>query len=200
MNWNACREWPWNWKRPLWMPPRTWRLRSRSLIPNGGGISPNRRMPSHWALGNRMRRLQIGPALHDLPCRDSPNHDAAKFQFLIGLRIGCRPVIPHHHFVVFRDHVFDGHMEIRKPFQRSTYISNRSGWTWRHSGRNIRAVIDKIGREIHISDLHVFLVHKFFEVIANKLPRLAMGHSGFAVYRFHPNSLMPWRLASETRS
>src|SRR4029077_20183676 len=58
------------------------------------------------------RTLQVSPALRDLPVGDSPNYDSIKFQPLLRCRIGPRPMVAHHYFVVFGDQVFDAHAHV----------------------------------------------------------------------------------------
>jgi hypothetical protein len=50
-------------------------------------------------------------------------------------------------------------------------------------------MIHKIGREIQVPDLYVFLVHEFFELIAYKFARFPVRHSRFRVYQIHPSAL-----------
>jgi len=50
-------------------------------------------------------------------------------------------------------------------------------------------MIHKIGREIQVPDLQVFLVQEFFKMIAYKFPRFPVRHSRFRVYQLHPSAL-----------
>jgi len=56
-----------------------------------------------------VRTLQVGPALHDPPVGDSPNHNSGEFEPLLRSRIGTRPMVAHHHFVVLGDEVLDAY-------------------------------------------------------------------------------------------
>lgn len=47
------------------------------------------------------------------------------------------------------------------------------------------AVVDKVGREVDIPNLHVLLVDELFEVVADELARFGVRHSGFGVDGFH---------------
>ena len=47
-----------------------------------------------------VRTLQVSPALHDLPVGDPPNYNSREFQPLLRYRIGARPTVAHHDFVV----------------------------------------------------------------------------------------------------
>ncbi len=69
-----------------------------------------------------MRGFQISPALHNFSRGDAPDYDAAELKPFAGLRIGSGPVIAHHDFVIFRNHVFDLHMKIRGTLQRSSDV------------------------------------------------------------------------------
>src|SRR6266480_4947469 len=55
-----------------------------------------------------VRTLQVSPALHDLPVGDPPNYHSREFLPLLRYRIGARPTVAHHDFVVLGKHVFDG--------------------------------------------------------------------------------------------
>jgi hypothetical protein len=59
----------------------------------------------------------------------------------------------------------------------------------RHSRRHIRSKIRKIGREIQVPGLYVFLVHEFFKMIGYKFARFPVRHSRFRVYQLHPSAL-----------
>jgi hypothetical protein len=126
-----------------------------------------------------VRRLKVGPALHELPTRNSPDYDAAESQSLTILRICRGPAISHHHPVVFRNHVFDLYMEIGKSLQRAAHIFDRASRPRRHARWHIRPVIHKFRSEVYISDLDVFPVYELLEVVADKFPRFLMRHSGF---------------------
>ena len=56
-----------------------------------------------------VRTLQVGPALHDPPVGDSPNHNSGEFKPLLRCRIGARPMVAYHHFVVLGDEVLDAY-------------------------------------------------------------------------------------------
>jgi hypothetical protein len=136
-----------------------------------------------------MRRLKVGPAFHNPPARDPPDYDAAERKPFPALRIRRRPAIPHHHFVIFRDHILDLYMQIGKSLQRAAHILNSTRRPRRHSRRHIRSVIYKVRREVHIPDLYVFPVDELLEVVPDKFPRFFVRHSGFGVDRFHGESL-----------
>jgi hypothetical protein len=50
-------------------------------------------------------------------------------------------------------------------------------------------MVDEVRSEIDISNLDVFLVHEFFEMVADKFARFRMRHSGSSVDRFQAVSL-----------
>ena len=144
-----------------------------------------------------MRCLEVGPALHNLPARDSPDYYAAERKPLPVLRIRRCPVIPHRHFVIFRNQVFDLYMQIRKSLQRAAHILNRSRWSWRHPWRHIRPVIHKVRSEVYIPNLHVFslsglcrltakLFRKFFEESIHRNRRPSQQPLEHSVHRFAP--------------
>jgi hypothetical protein len=129
------------------------------------------------------------PAFHNFPVSDSPDDDPAKFQSLTRLRIRGCPMIADHDSIVFRNHVFNIYVEIREALQRCCHVLNCARRPWRHAGRNVSAVIDKIWSEIYISNVDIFFVHEFFEVTANKFFRRSVSHSGFGVDWIHRSSL-----------
>src|SRR5260370_20431837 len=86
------------------------------------GLPASRRLSILFARG--MRAFQVSPALNDLPVGDPPNHDSGEFQTLFGSRIRARPMIAHHHFVVFSDHVFDNHAKIGNLLERGAHVLN----------------------------------------------------------------------------
>src|SRR5258706_1675064 len=154
------------------------------------------------ALGRCARGFQIGPALHDFSRGDAPDYDAAELELLAGLRIRGGPMISDHNFIVFRNHVFDPHVKVRKTLQRSSNVLNRARGAGRHSRRNVRAMVHESGSKIHVSDVYVLAIHELFKMLANKLPALCMGHSGFRVDRFHgwPQAPAVWLRNSPANS
>ncbi len=132
-----------------------------------------------------MRWFEIGAALDDFPVGDSPEHYPAKFQPLSALCVRGSPVVPHHDFVVFRNHVLNLNMQIGKALQRPAHILDGACGSRRHSGRHIRTVVHKVGGEVHISNLHVLPVDELFEVVSDKFPGFGMRHSGFGVDGLH---------------
>src|SRR6267143_6954999 len=53
-----------------------------------------------------VRTLQVSPALHDLAVGDPSDYNSREFQPLLRYRIGARPTVAHHDFVVLGNHVF----------------------------------------------------------------------------------------------
>jgi len=94
-------------------------------------------------------------------------------------------VIPHHNFVVFRNHVLNLHMKVGKTLERPSDVLDRARGSGRGSGRNIRAVIHKIGREVQVSDVDVLSVHELFKMVANELAAFGVRHSSLRVDRLH---------------
>lgn len=91
-----------------------------------------------------MWRLEVGPALHDFPAGNPPDHNSAKLQPLPTLYIRRCPVVPHHHFVILFNHVLNLHMQIGKSLQRPAHILNRPRRSRRHSKRHINLMIVSI--------------------------------------------------------
>jgi len=142
-------------------------------------------LDSTRGLPRGMRRLEVGPALDKLLVGDAPDDDAAELKPFAGLRVGGGPVVAHHDFVVFGDHVFDVHVEVGKFLERASYILNRAGRARRHSGRDIGAVVDKLGREVYVANLDVLLVDEFLEMFTDEFAGLRMRQSSLRVDRIH---------------
>src|SRR5258706_13915545 len=58
--------------------------------------------------------FQVGPALGNLSRGNARDYDAAELELSTRLRISCGPVISHHNFVVFRNHVFNLDVQVRE--------------------------------------------------------------------------------------
>jgi hypothetical protein len=71
-----------------------------------------------------VRTFQVSPALDNLPVGDPPNYNSIKFQPLLRCRIGARPMVAHHYFVVFGDQVFDTDPQVGNLFWSGADVLN----------------------------------------------------------------------------
>src|SRR5229473_1601563 len=128
-----------------------------------------------------VRSLQVSPTLQNLPVGNSPDHNSREFHTLLRCRVGSGPMIAHHHLVVFGDHIFDSHSQIWNFFERGTDVLDRPRRSRWQSRGDIRSVIHKSRREIHLTDTQVLPVHEFLKMIADEFLHLRMCHSGLGV-------------------
>src|SRR5450631_4273845 len=54
--------------------------------------------------------------------------------------------------------------------------------SWRHAWRNIRAMIFKLWREVHIGDAQVLAIDELLEVVAHEMLHLDEGHASLGVF------------------
>jgi len=69
------------------------------------------------------------------------------------------PVISRRHFVVFRDSIFNLHVNIRKPFGCASPIWLAPAGAGGRPRRLVRSMIHKIRREIRIRNSWILLIH-----------------------------------------
>jgi len=48
----------------------------------------------------------------------------------------------------------------------------------RQSGRDIGAVVDELGREVHIADVDVLAIHELLKMVADELSHFFESHAG----------------------
>src|SRR5260370_933372 len=140
--------------------------------------------PMSAAIGGGETTLQVSPTLQNLPVGNPPNHNSREFQPQLRCRVGSGPVVANHHLVVFGNHVFDGHPQIRNFFERGADILDRARRPWWQSRWDVSSVVHKSWREIHLTDTQVLPVHELLKMIADEILHLRMRHSGLGVLDF----------------
>src|SRR6266478_7933416 len=131
-----------------------------------------------------VRPLQVSPTLQNLPVGNPPDHNSREFHPLLCCRVGSGPMIAHHHLVVFGDHVFDGHLEVGYFFERGAEVLDRPRRSRWQSWGDIRSVIHKSRREIHLTDTQVLPVHEFLKMIADEFLHLRLRHASLGILDF----------------
>lgn len=97
----------------------------------------------------RVGSFEVSPPLGDLAVGDSPNDDSGEFEALTGCGVGAIPVVANDHFVVFGDELFNDYPQVGNFFECGADVLDGARGPRREAGRDVGAVIEKVGCEIH---------------------------------------------------